>query len=118
MTQQEGERKIKALQKEFLMWLEDHPSVGAMAADDFDALRKSVFRGTFQAFRLGIIGIEDSGAALRKYFFTWLETTPYFGPTAEVHLSLECFKVSLEAFRVGALVAGARTRETDEVYIR
>jgi hypothetical protein len=116
MTQQEGEKKIKALQKEFLMWLEDHPALSSIAADDFDTLRRSVFRGTFQAFRLGIVGLEDS-ISLRKYFFHWLETTP-LGPSTENHISLECFRVSLEAFRVGALVAGARKREADEVYIR
>lgn len=116
MTQVEGERTIKKLQKEFLVWLEDHPALRSMGANDFDSLRRSVFRGTFQAFRLGIIGIEDS-ASLRKYFFTWLETTP-LGPTTEVHLSMECFKVSLEAFRVGALVAGAKKRETDDLFVR
>jgi hypothetical protein len=99
------------------MWLEDYPALRNIAADDFDTLRRSVFRGTFQAFRLGIVGVEDS-SNLRKYFFHWLEHTPYLGPSHESHLALECFKVSLEAFRVGALVAGARKRETDEVYVR
>lgn len=117
MTQLEGERKIKALQKEFLMWLEDHPALRMLGADDFDTLRRSVFRGTFQVFRLGIIGIEDSNASLKKYFFTWLETAP-LGPSTESHIAMECFRVSLEAFRVGALVAGAKKREIDEVLFR
>lgn len=117
LTQTEGERKIKLLQKEFLIWLEDHPFTQKMDADSFDRLRRSVFRGTFQAFRLGIIGIEDSDLQLRKYFFTWLETTP-IGPTTEAHLAMECFKVSLEAFRVGALVAGARSKDEPQVYSR
>jgi hypothetical protein len=117
MNQFDGEKRIKALQKEFLMWLEDHPALRTMAADDFDALRRSVFRGTFQAFRLGIIGLEESDISLRKYFFTWLETTP-LGPSTETHIAMECFRVSLEAFRVGALVAGAKKREADEIFFR
>lgn len=117
MTQLDGERKIKALQKEFLMWLEDHPALRSLDAAAFDALRRSVFRGTFQAFRLGIIGIEDSNSSLRKYFFTWLETSP-LGPSTETNIAMECFRVSLEAFRVGALVAGARKKEPDEILFR
>ena len=117
MTQAEGERTIKKLQKEFLVSLEEHPFTRNMDADSFDRLRRSVFRGTFQAFRLGIVGIEPD-VSLRKYFFLWLETTP-LGPSLESNLAMECFRVSLEAFRVGALVAGARSKDDEsQVYSR
>jgi hypothetical protein len=117
MTQAEGERTIKKLQKEFLVWAEEHPTLRNLPADDFDGLRRSVFRGTFQAFRLGIIGLDDA-SNLRQHFFQWFDgVSPHLEFYAQTNLAMECFRISLEAFRVGALVAGARSNEP-QVYSR
>jgi hypothetical protein len=120
MTQQEGEKKVKALQKEFLIWIEEHPALSLLDPDDFDRLRRSVFRGTFQAFRLGIVGLDAAeNNNIRKYFFHWLDDTGLYLEEYHPDVTTHCFLTSLEAFRVGAVVSATKKREFHaEVYDR
>jgi hypothetical protein len=117
MTHLEGEKKIKVLQKEFLSWVESHPSLRRLDPDSFNDIRHKVFRATFQAYRLGVVGLEeDHTTGLWSYFFGWLENHPSVRElSAEVlhEIAERCFRTTLDAFRVGAMVTSMR--ETNEV---
>ena len=104
-----AERKVKSLQKEFLSWVEHHPVFYALDPDEFNELRRDVFRGTFEAYRLGVVGLDRRHTSLCAYFFGWLDTvTVRLEPRAQREISAECFRVALEAYRVGAMLAVAR----------
>ena len=111
MTHTEGEKKIKVIQKDFLVWVESHPVLSAMDPDSFNDIRHKVIRATFQAFRLGVVGLDERTVGLWNYFFGWLENHPevrVLGSTLLHEIAERCFKSSLEAFRVGAMVAANR----------
>lgn len=108
MRHEEAERRIRALQKSVLLRFEEHPVFEHMTAADFNNLRKRVFRGTFAAYRLGVIGLVNEPAPLWTYFFGWIESLPTAQTLpADVRLDATeiCFRTALEAYRLGAMVA-------------
>lgn len=107
MTHTEGEHRIKSLQKRFLGWVEDHEYLHALPPAEFNRIRRKAFSSTFEAFRLGRVGLGvTTQTSLWVKFFGWASIA---GLPHEVEFELQamCFLVSLEAFRVGALVTGA-----------
>lgn len=112
MQQDIAERKIRGLQKEFFTRVEQHPALMALPADEFNTLRKRVFRGTFSAYRLGVVGIEQNGTAnLYDHFFGWLDgAMQYLDPPHRKEVAQMCFFTALEAYRIGAMVAETRRR--------
>lgn len=111
MLQEDAERKVKAVQKEFLMRVEEHPIFHLMEPDDFNDLRKRVFRGTFAAFRLGVIGLEKRPTKLYSYFFGWLENhrvMQSLDANARNEVTEMCFAAALESYRLGAMAAQER----------
>lgn len=107
MTHQEGEGRVKGLQKQFLSWVEEHEYLQGLSPDMFNEIRRNAFSSTFDAFRLGRIGIKtDEEAGLWARFFGWA-TVVGLPQDVELELQVKCFQISLEAFRVGAIVTGA-----------
>lgn len=117
MTTKDGERKIKAIQKAFLYWVEEHPGLIILEPNAFNDLRRKIFRSTFDAYRLGILGLNGEcreATALWQHFFGWFENYPALREVdAETvrEVTEECFKVALEAFRVGAIVSVDKENE-------
>lgn len=114
MRHEAAERKIKALQKQFFTEIENHPVLFQMEPNDFNAMRKRVFRGTFEAYRLGVVGLERGPESLWE-FFAWLgDNAAIRALPPEMHLQVNhlCLCVALEAFRIGALVAAERGHAT------
>lgn len=110
-----GEKMVKGLQKEFLFWVEENPIFDDIDAVAFNIIRKRVFRTTFEAFRLGVVGIEtlDSNEPLWKQFFGWLtdkEDGVSVDVTSEIKLALaeKGFRTTLQAFRIGSMVAAGK----------
>lgn len=102
MNQVEGERHVKYLQKEFLCWVENHPKFSHLPSNTFNNVRRRVFRSTFDAFRLGVLGTDAySGLQLWSHFFDWdgLEVEP----DVKSELVAESFRVLLLAFRAGVM---------------
>jgi hypothetical protein len=114
MKQEIAERRVRGLQKEFLSQVEAHPVLFQMEPDDFNDLRKRVFRGTFEAYRLGVVGLEKGPASMWE-FFIWLGHNKAIS-TLDYDTQLEvnemCLRTALEAFRIGAMVAGDKLRES------
>ena len=106
MKHSEGEARIKSLQKGFLSWVEEHEYLKRLDPGRFNNLRRAAFSSTFEAFRLGRIGISDpEPAQLWRKFFGWA-TVAGLPSDIEVEVQAMCFRTSLEAFRVGAMVTG------------
>lgn len=114
MTHREGEQKVKAMQKAFLCWIEAHPDLVVLPPTVFNDLRRKLFRSTFDAFRLGVVGLNGEareGEALWQHFFGWFENNPdivALDPEVVRELTEECFRTTLEAFRLGAIVSVLR----------
>lgn len=111
MLQREGEARVRALQKEFLCWVESQPYLYTLSPEDFNAIRKKAFRATFDAFRLGKVGLREGdnveqGVALWLKFVDWGVDSPELTTMARLHLEARCFWTALNAFRAGAMVAG------------
>lgn len=107
MKHEAAERKVRGLQKEFLTRVEQHPVLFAMEPDDFNDLRKRVFRGTFEAYRLGVVGL-DNGLPSTWEFFAWLGGNRAVNALPEemrLEVSELCLRTALEAFRVGSMIA-------------
>lgn len=116
MDQATAEKKIRGLQKEFLTSVENHPILFQMDPDSFNDLRKRVFRGTFEAYRLGVIGLDKSTVSLWTYFFGWLDNHQVIeslDPETRAEITEMCFRTALEAYRVGAMVAVERAKGHD-----
>lgn len=109
LSHREGERRIKCLQKEFLHWVEEHPQLKELDSHLFNDLRRRAFRATFDAFRLGIVGLAEDvdREVLWNHFFGWVEVDS-LPDSAAKELKEECLRVALEAFRTGALVSPGR----------
>jgi len=105
MTHEEGVARIKSLQKEFLLWVEEHEYLSRLDSARFNRLRKSAFSSTFEAFRLGRVGLkeEQDPLMLWRKFFGWATVVGLPG-NVETDIQAKCFKTSLDAFRVGAMV--------------
>lgn len=110
MTKPEGERAVKALQKAFLSYLEGNPYLSHLDPIEFNTLRKAVFRTTFDAFRLGIIGFNyqaREAMALYQHFFGFYLHHPVIQKLprdiAEEIVEENFYRV-LQAFRIGAMV--------------
>jgi hypothetical protein len=108
-----AERRVKALQKEFLAKVEAHSVFYTLSPGAFNGLRKFVFRGTFEAYRLGVVGLAtaDRSSNLWPYFFGWLETAEAADSLSDQEfdeLTEMCFRTALEAYRLGAMVASER----------
>lgn len=113
MMQDAAEKQIKGLQKQFLIQIEEHPVFQHMGPTEFNDLRKRVFRGTFEAYRLGIVGIDGvSGRSeLFSYFFHWLnDSTATMTHALQVQVAEMCFRVALESYRIGSMVAAERAK--------
>lgn len=119
MEHARAERRVKGLQKEFLTWIEEHPALRSTDPALFNALRKRVFRATFDAFRLGVLGTDSSRESLWSRFFGWMAVTPVI-TEADYQTVTEFIdrylRTTLEAYRLGALVAAGRTREHEVQY--
>lgn len=116
MRQVDGEQKVKALQKAFLCWVEEDEQLKTLDPRTFNLIRRQLFRATFEAFRLGVVGLGDrlEGPILWKRFFGWVDDLPALRTlplTVSSEIRARCFRTSLEAFRIGALV----TRDSYEV---
>jgi len=110
MTHEEGEVRVKALQKRFLTWVENHSYLQKLEPIQFNQIRHKAFSSTFEAFRMGRVGTgvyTDSQVLWRK-FFGWALVSG-LPPDIEFELQTMCFVISLEAFRAGALVTGAES---------
>jgi hypothetical protein len=108
-----AERRIKGLQKEFLAWAEAHPILYELPPTDFNNLRKRVFRGTFEAYRLGVIGPTPNAPRLSEYFLGWLDaqTLPHLSSASLTEVTDKCFATALEAFRIGVMVSLSKKSE-------
>lgn len=118
MLAQEGERRVKGIQKEFLARIEQHPIFGVLDAVAFNSLRKRVFRGTFAAYRLGVVGLDHTHTNLYSLFFGWLEEATVGNPVelSILHDATEmCFRTALESYRIGSMVAAHTEEERHEV---
>lgn len=107
MKHETAERKVRGLQKEFLTRVEQHPVLFQMAPNDFNDLRKRVFRGTFEAYRIGVVGLENSLPSTWE-FFMWLGGNPAVNALPEemrLEVTEMCLRTALAAFRIGAMVA-------------
>lgn len=108
MTEDQAIRKVKGLQKEFFAWVETHPIFEQLDPYHFNDLRKRVFRGTFAAYRLGVVGLTNKPSYLYSYFFGWLEEVMALNtvsPDVRTEVTERCFLTALEAYRYGAMVA-------------
>lgn len=105
MKHAEGEARIKSLQKEFLLWVEEHKYLRDLDHQRFNQIRRQAFSSTFDAFRMGRVGVSPEGNAqlLWKKFFAWA-TVAGLPTEIEFEVQAKCFLVSLEAFRIGAMV--------------
>lgn len=107
MTQKEAEVRVKALQKEFLLWLEESLTVDAVSFED---IRRTVFRASFSAFRLGVVGLpprvghpeypEDG------YIRQFAGRPEYF--MLHPQFMDRHFHMTLESFRLGSAVAAQK----------
>lgn len=106
MTHELAERCVKSVQKEFLSWMEDHPDLFFITGPDrFNQMRRSVFRGTFEAFRLGIVGLDTVKYEELQVAFSYLDPWDKRLPLhLQKELAQRCFVSALVAFRFGALV--------------
>jgi hypothetical protein len=113
MTQQEAERRVKALQKGLLLAIERIPELRDGDPELFNDVRRRIFRSTFLAFRLGVVGLETAPKQTFMTFFGWVAEHPAFTSTFNVRTQLaeQIFLAALEAFRAGALVSQARQEE-------
>jgi len=71
VTQDAAEKEIKAGQKAFLLAMETHPVINRLSDDTMNAIRRRVFRATFAAFRLGLLGLRDT--AVHPVFVGFLD---------------------------------------------
>jgi hypothetical protein len=118
MTHEIAERAVKLLQKEFLLWLEEYQAEDVDAVV-FNKIRRAIFRGTFNAFRLGVIGLvarpeeeEYPGQGYLPMFLPHrLFTVDPFTSAYQFHSELpeRYFHVMLQAYRLGALVSAPRS---------
>lgn len=113
MMQEHGEKKVKSLQKEYLFWVENHAVLQNLHPTEFNAVRKKVFRQTWDAYRLGVIGLGDV-TGLFNYFFSWMDklyTTEELHERVQNEIAEQGLRITLEAFRVGAMVAACKELE-------
>lgn len=111
MRHELAEKKIRALQKGFLTRIEQHAAFHILPPDLFNLIRKRVFRGTFEAYRLGIVGFvpTESPPNLYAYFFGWTDdAAAHLPPLMHKQIVDMCFGTALEAYRIGAMVAASR----------
>lgn len=106
MDEEIAEKRIKLLQRRMLSFVEEHPTLSSLHPTPFNKIRKKVFRATFEAYRLGRVGIPDD-VDLFEHFIGWLtDYSPLVQDQVREEIRNRCFGVTLEAFRIGALVAG------------
>jgi hypothetical protein len=113
VTREQGERRVKAMQREMLCWVEEHEVYGRLDPETLNMVRHRIIRSTFDAYRLGIVGLpagEDAGSRHWVRFAGWVGQVAGLSilpAERSAELMGRCFAVSLTAFRIGALVAGA-----------
>lgn len=117
MKQEYGEKRVKALQKEFLFWVEKNNALRNLHPQDFNTIRKKVFRQTWDAYRIGVTGLPESDA-LFGYFFGWMDkiyAVKRLHATVREEITEYSFRITLEAFRLGAMVAVEKKEASDEI---
>lgn len=111
LSQREGEARVRSIQKRFLSWIESHPVLQTLPPEEFNDIRRRVFRSTFFAFRLGVVGLGDEiPDGLFQQFFGWMtQHVALRGllPSVTMQIAERCLAVTLEAFWVGAQVNDA-----------
>jgi hypothetical protein len=114
----EGERRIKALQKELLAWIESHRILQDIDPMLFNDIRHRIFRSTFQSYKLGIVGLTEHKPGLFQNFFGWIAYHPALRatePEVTMDVAEHCFVAALKAFQVGVLVGHNKRSESNEV---
>ncbi len=105
MTHTVAEQAVKMRQKEFLIWAEENPALQVLDAKAFNTLRRRVFRGTFEAFRLGILGHLTEEDGLLSLFTEWMTNVESgLDPLDHWYVTDKYFYTALEAFRLGTIV--------------
>lgn len=66
------ETEIKRLQKALLGWIEEHPDLLPLHPERYNGIRKRVFRSTWDAYRMGVLGIPERGP-LWEGLFGWID---------------------------------------------
>jgi hypothetical protein len=104
-----GEKAIKALQKEALCMFEEE-LIDDLSPHAFNTLRKLVFRTTFLAYRLGIVGPAQDPQALQQLIemivVTAKDSVKELDTSNQHDLFSYCLEVWLDAFRIGAQQGG------------
>lgn len=110
MTPEVGERRIKAIQRDFFTYVEQHAIFYELQPDAFNALRKNVIRGSFAAYRAGVLGFTIPSRDLWQYFFGWLEEDSASTLTADSRseVATKCLFAALDSYRIGVLVSLSR----------
>jgi hypothetical protein len=110
-----SEIAVKALQKEMLDNFEVE-LLDRMSPEHFNALRKLVFRTTFLAYRVGVLGIGRDETSYNKLISLGYQamTLPNTTPLVELDEQLQkevmfyCLEIWLESYRLGALSIAAK----------
>lgn len=115
-TQYGGEKKIKALQKELLSFVETHPILSKLEPWEFNSLRRRIFRTTFYVYRLGVVGLDNVTDSLWANLFDWLSSDPVMlslPPQVLFELGERYLITLLEALRAGSMQAAFKNLSED-----
>lgn len=108
MTHREGEQRVKALQRRFLCYIEEHEATKGLDPVTFNNVRKQLYRATFWVFKLGVVGFPDEqqDPDLFTPFFGWIYHPSLNDLSFDVteELRSRCFRTALEVYRIGAQV--------------
>jgi len=108
MSHEEAEKRVKSLQKECLVWIEGHPTFADVPPQKFNKLRRKVFRNTFGAFRMGVVGIDNY--EVEDIIFTFFGWVDKYRDDPDLEKGLYAlrgffFGVALESFRLGSIIS-------------
>ena len=112
MKHEHAESAVKNLQRSFLFWIEEAEGLKHIKPNQFNDLRTNVFRDTFSAFRMGVIGIdpnvlEERDAAWNLFWNYDATRFSALGLDEDAHrnLTTRYIGVLLVCFRLGSAVA-------------
>lgn len=104
LTREIAVRRVKSIQKALLLSLEQSPEFQYMEPHAFNSLRKHIFKATFAAYRLGILGVEPVTDKQLACFFVPV-TDLGIRPEDTPRVIRMAFASALAAFRLGSLVS-------------